>query len=390
MLAVAPLVAAVGTASANTELVPAARLAIPYWDISAGRNTLLLLTNVSRAVDLRGAAFHGEVHIEWYNKDCSRTDIPVQLSPEDIDQLNLSNPATNLPGTQGYADIDVRNVASNVGTSLQYNVLLGTVVVSDSVSDFVIAYPAASDIGSSSTGVGGNIVTRNIDGSGRALVWTGSYEPFPSRVFVPMFFAEGGPTNTQSLLAIAALPNGNWGQGALGEAPGQDVTTFVPGGPASTTLISANTQVYDGCENRQSKPISGHYILGSLGSLFGPNVTQTPPWKNILPNDCHGAQNFPHVDEFSGASVGWIDIPNTTDPSIGDSGDEFDRGMVGVLIENADSIGPSPATQQGDVTRLWGDPAAGFRGGVYTNVDGVSHCDINPAIITLNATLPRC
>ncbi|PWB47451.1 MAG: hypothetical protein C3F12_05640 [Candidatus Methylomirabilota bacterium] len=403
MLAVAPLVAAVGTASANTELVPAARLAIPYWDVTSGKSTLILLTNVSRFVDLTGApmtdgvtTLTGQVHIEWYDKSCTRTDVPVELSPGDVDQLDLTNPSLALPGTQGYADIDVRDTATTTGTSVQFNVLLGTVVIGDSTNDFAIAYPAASGIGSSTLGVGGNIVARANDGSGNAAVggWTGSFEPFPARVFVPMFFAEGGPINTQSLLAIAALPNGNWAGGALGEPPGADAVSTSLINPG--TLITANTEVFDGCENHSSRPISGHYILSSLGSLFGTIINQTN-WHNILPEDCHGVSNFPHVDEASGAVpgafIGWIDIPNSADigplnvaglSTRGDAGDEFDRGMVGVLVESND-------TAQGDVTRLWGDPAGGgdhlnvatgSRNTRYTNVDFVDHCDIDASIDT--------
>jgi hypothetical protein len=398
MLAVAPVVAVVGAASANTELVPAARLSIPYWDVTTGRSTLILLTNVSRFVDLTGTvmtdgvdSLQAQAHVEWYDKSCARTDIPVELSPGDIDQLDLSNPSLGLPGTQGYADIDVRDTATTTGTSLQLNVLMGTVVVSDSASDFVVAYPAASGVGSSDLGVGGQIVVRNNDGSGNAAVggWTGTFEPFPARVFVPMFFAEGGPTNTQSLLAVAALPNGNWAGGALGEPPGADVVSTSLLNPG--TLITANAETFDGCENHRSQPVSGHYVLNSLGSLFGVTMNQAN-WKNILPIDCHGQQNFPHVDENGGAFIGWIDIPNSADigpldvaglSTRGDLGDQFDRGMVGVLIEHAG--------QQGDVTRLWGDPAGGgnhldpatgSRNGFYSRVDFVDHCDIDPSIDT--------
>lgn len=392
-LVAAPIVGAVGTASANTELVPAARLVVPYWDQSGSRSTLLMLTNVSRTIDLRGSSqtgSEGEVHIEWYDKSCNRADIAVQLSPEDIDQIDLSDASTNLPaGTQGYADIDVRDAASNTGTSIQYNVLLGTVVIADIGSDFAISYPAASSIGSSdrgtgtgqtATGVGGNIVTRNSDGSGDALVWTGTYEPFPSRVFVPMYFAEEGPLYTGSLLAIAAPANGNWADGALGEAPGQKV--FSDDAIDSTLLISANTQVFDGCENRVSKAISGHYIIGSLGSLFGTTIMDQANWNVQTGFDCGGSSNYPSTDEAGDAFVGWIDVPNAMDigpaSSVkGDQGDETDRGLVGVLVEWSDVSSPISASgQQGDVTRLWGDPYAGGRGGFYSNVDGVSHSEL--------------
>lgn len=413
MLAVAPVVAAVGTASANTELVPAARLAIPYYDVSSGRNTLVLLTNVSRFVDLTGApmtdggtTLTGEVHIEWYDKSCNRNDIPVELSPGDIDQIDLSDPSAGLPGpgTQGYADIDVRDTATTTGSSVQFNVLLGTVVISDATTDFAIAYPAASGIGSSNLGVGGTIVRRANDGSGAAAAggWSGTFEAFPARVFVPMYFAEGANPSPSgntfsSLLAIAALPNGNWAGGTLGEPPGANAVSNDLINP--TQLITANTEVFDGCENHQSRPISGHYILDTLTNLFG-SIMQTANWNDILPEDCHGTANFPHVDENSGAFIGWIDIPNSKDigPNSavgtpqGDAGDQFDRGMVGVLMQ-------FESGNQGDVTRLWGDPAgggdhlnpaSGSRNTVYSKVDFVDHCDIDPSIDTVTEFFTLC
>jgi len=56
LLVAVPLMAVIQTASANTELVPASRLVAPYWDVTAGRSTLILLTNVSKSVDLTANA----------------------------------------------------------------------------------------------------------------------------------------------------------------------------------------------------------------------------------------------------------------------------------------------------------------------------------------------
>jgi hypothetical protein len=193
-----------------------------------------------------------------------------------------------------------------------------------------------------------------------------------------MFFAEGGPASTASLLAIAGLPNGNWAGGSLGEAPGQDAKA--PGDVSPNTLINANSEFYDGCENRQSNPISGHMILASLGTLYGSKANQANWNTDASEENCHGvSNNFPTVDEASGAFVGWIDIPNAVDTSIGDGNaalvgpgvsDVTDRGVVGVLVQNSG--------HQGDVTRLWGDPAAGDRDGNYALVDPIDHCDIDP------------
>lgn len=43
--------------AANTELTPAARLVAPFFDISEGRDTFLILTNVSHRVHLDGTTF---------------------------------------------------------------------------------------------------------------------------------------------------------------------------------------------------------------------------------------------------------------------------------------------------------------------------------------------
>lgn len=382
LLAVAPVVAAVGTASANSELVPASRLAIPYWDINGGRSTLILVTNVSKTVDLGASATPtAGVHIEFYDKTCSRTNKTFKLSKGDIDQLDLKSGAFNLTGDPdlpsglGFADIDVRATpAGTTSASIERNVLMGTVIIADSGGDFAVAYPAASILGSAASGLaGGTIVTRNAQGN--AAVWTGAYEPLPARVFVPMFFAEGGPASTTSTLAIASPADGNWDSSGFGEAPGQDLNA-----DANGNLIDATVQFWDGCENPESPGIEGHMIFGSLKDLFGNRADQTLfPWKTSTA--CTG--QFPSIDEFSGAFIGWIDIPNASVPDFGlaglptaaGEGVDAERGMVGVLIQNSG--------KQGDATRLWGDPeyntlGTNPRDGFYSLVDFLNFADIAP------------
>jgi hypothetical protein len=361
LVVAAPLMMVVHSASANTELVPAARLLGPYWDVSGSRSTLLLLTNASLAVDLTGP--QGRVHLEFYDKTCSRHNVPIELSPGDIDQFDLKNSPTDLtqittlPSKKGWIDVDVRSGSGGRDRpSIQYNVLMGTIVISDSASDFALAYPMASSIGSSSQGVGGDIVTR----SGTSVQWSGRFEPFPSRVFVAAFFADGGPLNTTSQLLIAGPANGNFGglsDGTVGEAPGADL------GGATTILIDSEPQIFDGCENFQSTQLFGHYIDGSLTALFGAGFVDQSNWNTGT--NC-GTSVFPNVDEVSGAFVGWIEIPNLVESSTG-----FPRGLVGVLAQSA-SAG---SVQQGDVGRLWGDPCYGGIGReLYTGPDGKDAC----------------
>jgi len=304
------------------------------------------------------------------------------LSAGDIDQLDLKSQPNlvgdpSLPSGQGWVDIDVRvKDAQRDQDSIQCNVLLGTVVITDSAGDFAIAYPAASGIGSSGLETKlpeipcylNTIVTH--DSNGKAVNWTGRYEPFPSRVFVPFYFAEGGPPGLKSQLVIAAPADGNWfspfGPSAAGEgeSPGQDLGTG--------SLMNGTALVYDGCENKESQSFAGHWINGSLSGLFGPKVNQAFPWKTPGP-ECKSVAFFPSADDdYSGAFVGWIDMPNTLSDSSSITGGvpTFPRGMVGLLIENT-------LTLVGDAIRLWGDPADGGRDGEYSLVDEVSHADLD-------------
>lgn len=400
LLVVAPVLGVVATASANTELVPASRLVAPFIDISSGRDTFLVLTNVSRFIPLTRTPFSVStgspavtiasslgwgVHLEFYDQTCSRTDRVVDLSPQDVDQLDfLVNP--NMTGVlaggtasatqsgvagRAFIDIDVRTVPSQTGDpSVQANVLLGTVVISDFANDFALAYPAASSIGSAQNGIGNTIVTR--DGSGTAVTWTGRYEAFPPRVMVPGFFAEGtgtGPNAGQvftTFWVMAAPADGNWsgidsndpnGDLNTGEAPGQGIGDGGEGG----LLISGTGLLFDGCEHSISKPLTAHYLNNSLGAIFGTTNTDRANWTKA---NCD-AGNFPGLDEFSGQAVGWVDFTNNitskgtigstrpTSSTTGGIGVNRKRGIVGVFVENI--IGGTPALHLGDVTRLWGD-----------------------------------
>lgn len=362
LLPAVPVMATVGTAAANTELVPASRLVAPLWDLTDGRFTNFFLTNVGSDYEV--------VHIEFYDKTCDRYNMPIELTPGDIDKVDLLaegvHDAATLPSHKGWADIDVRtDTGGTAEDSIQKNVLLGTVVVTDAPGDWAIAYPMASTIGSAASGIGRTIVTHDFDGN--ALAWSGGYEPFPARLFLPQFWAEGTGLGFATQVVLAGPADGNWNGGSHpgakygghGEAPGEDL-----GLAPSSILVSGTAQFWDGCENHRSYPFRDHWVSKSLGELFGtPKPANASSWSASQSN-CGGV--FPSVDEYTGDYIGWADFPNVSVDSLG-----APRGMVGLFIEWTTSGGK----QQGDAHRMWGDPSYGDRG-YYSWVDDVDHCDI--------------
>lgn len=429
MVAVVPAMA-VGTAWANTELVPGSRLVAPYWDIrtAEGRSTVMMIANVSRRANLQKGADVGQlsgtcnlesptgdtgvagtncaVHLEFYDKTCDNVDLTIDLSKQDIDQLDLLNDSDlggvrTLDSGYGWVDIDVRRAITGSGhtnTSVQANVLVGTVVISDSDADFAVAYPMAASQGSADSGQSGaakfDIVSR--DGQGDANVWTGAFESFPARVYVPMYFAEGvnGSYTFTSTLAIAGPAQSIRG----GEAPGQDLEddTTTPS-INEGILIDAEVDVVDACENAVSDDLKDHYIAGALqkaGSvgLFTADVTAPFNTTGTI-----GTCVTPSADvdrKASGAfQGGYIDIANNAlglKFSGGVSGSQgspsygIERGLVGVLVQQA----TAGSSKTGDAMRLWGDCSYGTdgAGGVastgcrtsYSLVNSVSHNDLKP------------
>lgn len=367
LLVATPMLVALQFASANTELVPSSRLVAPYYDISGSRSTFYLLTNVSTTNLINNAVGSaGAVHVEFYDKTCTRNDTTVDLSPGDIDQLNVVAGILPSGSTRGFSDIDVRasNASLADSTSVRVNALLGEVVITDSAADFALSYPMAASLGSSAaSAVGSTIVTRGTDA--RALAWTGRYEPFPTRLFVPGFYAEGGTgagAILNTILAVVSPADGFWygGTSDVGEAPGQPLA-----GPAGTFLIDApGVLVWDGCEHNTSKTLQDHAVIDSLGNLFGTSVNRTLfPWVSPC-----GA-TFAGVDERSGNPVGWIDIPNSsTSRSQTAAGSATNsgrvRGLVGVLFESTTVASTAPIAG-GDVARLWGS---------FTTITSQSSC----------------
>jgi hypothetical protein len=408
MTTIVSLAGLAGLVAANTELTPAARLVAPFFDISSGIDTFLILTNASRSVHLDGTTFpcgpKGAdtcgpfgVHLAFYGQSCERIDSSALLSPGDTDQLDLRvnpnlavfvgsgqplGPVKPSPDQSGFAgrgwvDIDVRFGESELSSapSVQANVLLGTVLISNVASDFAVEYPMASSIGrSDSKGILGRIVRR--DKAGRATDWNGRYEPFPWRVFVPTFFAEGtdatGPnagTTFGAFLALAGPADGNWDHSDNGEAPGQQLGTP---GTSGEPLIDGSAIAFDGCEQSVSASFTSHYVNNFL-SLLIPAIPARTSWTAAL---C--GVIFPGRDELSGQAIGWVDIQNralacdSTTPGKGagncpayspksqhttftgaGNGTGQRRGLVGMFIQSV--LNPSIPLRQGVATRLWGD-----------------------------------
>jgi hypothetical protein len=394
VLAAVPMMAVINTASANTELVPASRLVAPYLAVSASKSTFLLLTNWSAAVNLMGAQTPGapaafySVHLEFYNKNCDRTDRSIHLSPTDIDQVNVVSSDIAGGFTEAFLDLDVRTAVTGAGSDLpssssaQRNVLMGEVVITDTASDYTLSYPMASILGSAAGAAPFTIVTRDA-ASALANVWTGRYEPLPTTIEVPGYYAEGGTalaagTVTESLLAVASPADGNWyGTSGTcvatgcGEAPGQLLATAPA--PAFQLIKMPSITVYDGCEHFVSRFWNGHYMFGSLTALFGTlldrNGLPSPPGPWSAANCTAGT--FPGLDELSGVPVGWIDLPNTS--CVRSANFNFAqinacsaggaatatvakiRGVAGIFLEAAVVTGGAATTRGADVARLWGD-----------------------------------
>jgi hypothetical protein len=239
----------------------------------------------------------------------------------------------------------------------------------------------ASSQGTGAGGIGGDIVSR-IGTGGIANVWGGGYESFPARLFVPMFFAEGSNHGAtfSSTLAIAGPAQAISG----GEAPGQNLGEVSLVDPA--TLVDASVEVLDACENRQSDSFDDHYVMGTLEELL--SATVAGPYNSTCAYPAGDVDRKPvtaggtAADAFHG---GWLDILNAAQAEdflagVGSGFPFFERGMVGVLVQNTASTG--------DATRLWGDCAYGNETDVpgvratvgcrvdFSLVDFVSHEDI--------------
>lgn len=393
LLAICILMGTRGPALANTELVPGSRLVFPYIDISAGRETFLMITNSGN--------LYAPVHLEFYAQSCIRTDTAIILSPGDTAAYQvslfpgiLSFPTPPLGSAQqhkagiGWADVDVRaengGVVTTSSTGVEYNGLMGEAIIVDAAGDFLFSYSAAASQGFAAGGFAkktvdgqtmpsGPIVARNAPGN--ATSWTGAYETYPSHLYIPSYFAEdhcGTHGNAREAYISVVAPADAWRK----EAPGQGLGT-------GTNLVHLSVLGFDGNENKVSDYAVAHHVNGRLCNLFPVIATR---------EEYHNPVGFyPDMDQTFGVknAVGWLDLVNMADtPSDAVTGPApnssfsaahgFDtstrhRGMVGVLFE-VDTIEKtkfSPGGKdklkkpfkvqvptRGVAVRAWADPAS--------------------------------
>ena len=203
------------TAGAGTELVPAARLLFPYYDVRPGIATILLLTNVSETpVTAR---------LTFYDQTCLTTGSTVSLTPKGIATLDL----TRLFGdgateafTQGFVDVEAAQ-----------NSLVGVASILNLMEDWAVSYHAASS---------------------RRLHGAVPFEPFSSRLALSGFFAQvGGPRRLDGLLILVA-PH-----------------PTVSGGSVAPDAVQASFDVVSAFGRGISLGASGHQLILPLQFLTG-------------------------------------------------------------------------------------------------------------------------
>lgn len=374
---------------ANTELVPGSRLVFPYLDVSSGRETFVFITNAGDAFDdLEDPV---DVHLEFYNQACSKTDKAIELTAKDVDVIVVSrSPGQTFfaPGSGtaqqalagiGWLDVDVRDKTSETGCSpsslagcpsIEYNGLMGMAVILDVNNDFVFAYPAAASQGSADSGnISGTIVSRLGE---FAADWEGTYETYPSTIMVPGFFAEDPCTGTPTLSAFISVvsPADAWRK----EAPGADLGT-------GTVLVSLDGTAYDGDENGHSITAQAHMVNGRLCTVFSDIIGTRNQY--VVPSL---TSDYPTFDVTNGAvnAVGWLELSNTVNSPWGSTtqtgfpnpnlnftdANGFDdsirpRGIVGLLWEiQSNDLLPTvvggvtnTGLKTADAIRFWADPA---------------------------------
>ncbi len=159
-----------GTAWADSELRPAARLIFPYYDVRPGTQTILFLTNVG--------AGPVTAQLTFYDQTCLRRGATTSLSATDITALELSKFLGNAPAPtfrQGFVDV----VAGP-------NTLIGSATIVNLLEDWSISYhPAAA----------------------MRVPGPAPFEPFPAQLALPVFVASaGGPRRLDGFLVLVA-PN---------------------------------------------------------------------------------------------------------------------------------------------------------------------------------------
>ncbi len=356
-------------AGANTELVPGSRVVFPFFDMSTGNSSFLLLHNTG--------GLTATVQLALYGQGSGKQDVFLSLTPGDVDQfdfgLQVGGGAATFPGVvgnisqtnvagRGWVDAFVVGSASTGGNILQYNAISGSAIIVNLAGDFAFAYPGAASQCQSDFGTGNAVVTR-LAGSGLAGVWTGRCEQYPSTLYIPGYLAEDLESTT-SPLRTAFLVAAGPADANKKEAPGQTL------GDASASLMdlpSASASVTrDGCGIPSDFiASSAHFLNGRISTVntfSGVFFRRT----NFTPTASCPSVGGPFADELSGSPIASVKLRNNVDtPTSAATGpvpnpnftvpNGFDltarkRGMVGILFGTATDGG----LKVGDAIRLWG------------------------------------
>jgi len=241
ILGIGLLLAAHGAGATNQELVPGSRLVFPYYDLRAGSLTLLLFTNVGAS-----SAF---VQLEMYDQTCLRQDASLDLTPGDVDLLDIGRVFGEDPGgtfQQGFVD----------AVTFSGDVLLGRAVIVNVAADWAISYPAAP--------------------SQRAAGQFGVFEPYPHRLYLPAFLSPGviEPSLFVDGLLILAAPHPT--------TPGAELTEL----PVRASM----TIVFD--DGRSSSAgTSGHHVIVPISRIVGSSGPPALGWIKLVNNAVDEAGN---------------------------------------------------------------------------------------------------
>jgi len=356
-------------AGANTELVPGSRVVFPFFDMSTGNSTFLLLHNTG--------GLTATVQLALYGQGSGKQDFFLTLTGADTDQfdigLQVGGGAATFPGVsgntsqtnvagRGWVDAFVVASASTSSNVIQRNALAGSGIIVNIPGDFAFAYPGAASQCQSDAGTGGAVVTR-LAGSGLAGVWTGRCEQYPSTLFLPGYLAEDLESTT-SPLRTAFLVMAGPADANKKEAPGQDLDG------ASASLVSIQMPgegaIFDGCGIGSGVTIApAHLVNGRISTVntqSGNGFRRT----NFTTTASCPTTGGPFTDELSNSPIASMKLRNNIDTPVsavtgpvpnpdftGPNG--FDtsarkRGMVGVAFGTAFDGG----LKVGDTIRLWG------------------------------------
>jgi len=369
LVVIAAIAAPAVGAHANTELVPGTRVVFPFFDISTGNSTFLLLHNAGLALVT--------VQVALYGQGSGRQEVFLTLPIADTDQFDVGLQAvggaaafpgvaanlgqTNVAG-RGWVDAFVVATATTTSSIIQRNALAGSAIIVNVPGDFAFAYPGAASQCQSDSGTGGTVVSR-LSSGGLATAWTGRCEQYPSTLFLPGYLAED-LENSPSPLRTAFLAMAGPADANMKEAPGQDL------GNAGASLINVQLAAFgvhaDGCGLGSGIIINPvHHVNGRITTV-NQSISSADFRRTNFVADGSCMPGRTNADELSGSPIASMLLQNAIDtptsavtgpvPNPSFSGaNGFDttarkRGMVGVVFGTAADGG----LKLGDTIRLWG------------------------------------